>query len=298
LRWGVIQFWGPMVLVLVASSRSLQRLLYSGNVDGLNVMLLCAFAVAVMRRWDRAAGALWAGVILVKLMPVLFLLPLAGLRRWRTLAVGLGCLAVYVMLLFATGWAAVEGTLYTRVLPHLPYTWHHISVGFHTTLAGMIWGWDWMTPEGYRLWVLGLNLVLVGGLVGLCWWRRAVLVDSPARMLVLSFQCILAFSPLLELIHLAWALPALFLGLRLGVAGEVRGEPFALWLISWLLILSVEVTAPLLSHQIKGWDAHGITTVALAAWMATGVWLALSSPPTAPGAAAAIADPPTEAATG
>jgi hypothetical protein len=274
--------WGPAVLFLAGSSQSLQRLIWSGNVDGLNVLVLSLFAVLVIHHRDHLAGLALAALALIKVAPILFLIPMAGLRRWSLILVALATLAGYWLLLALTGWASTETELYRRVLPAIPWHWRHISIGLHTALVEQFIGWDSITEGQYRRLVFGMNAAMMCALVAICAlnWRR--LAPSPARVLILSYPAFLGFSPLLELIHLSWMLPALFIGLREWAESRVRPAPFFAWLFVWLVVLHLDILS---QHGAMAFGAsltpHLFKTMAVLAAIGTGLWFALSNPPPA-----------------
>jgi hypothetical protein len=280
IRRSIALVWGPLVLFIMGSSQSLQRLIWSGNVDGLNVLMLCLFAVCFLRGWDKRAGVALACLPLIKVAPILFFLPVAALGRWRVLITACAMLALYWIFLLITGWSAVEPTLYTRVLPAIPYFWKHISVGFHTSLVEAFIGWENITEAQYRRLVLAMNMTMMVMLCTLCWlnWNR--LCSSPARLLIVSYQSFLAFSPLLEMIHVSWALPALIIGLGEWVRSRVRATPFLIWLLVWLTVLSLDTYGQQLAQTIQlGLHPHLVKTCFLLLFIASSLWLGFSRPP-------------------
>lgn len=234
-------FWGPLVVLFFAVNNSVRRLMWSGNVDGLNVLLLCAFMTLLIRGKERWAGLALGAVVLVKVAPVLFFLPVFALRKWRCLAVGLGVIALYWLLLFATGWARIETQLFREVLPGIPWFWRHISLSFHNVVAEFGWGWDNISEHGYRRLVLVVNAVMMLALCAVVWLRWRVVGDSTERVMILSYQWLIAFVPLLEMIHVSWVLPALFVGLRAWTERRLPTMLMLPWLLSWAILVHIDI---------------------------------------------------------
>jgi hypothetical protein len=244
--------WLPLVFVIASSSQSLQRVATCGNVDGLNIMALLILATCLARRWDRLAGIALAVSILIKVAPVLFLLPVVALRRWWCLATTTISLSIYGLLLWITGLWRVEAVLYKEVLPSIAYHWQHISLSVHVTLAHTIWDWDSVTDAGYRRWILGLNIVMIFFMVAVGWLTRHQWKDRGVTLWIFVFPAYLLFVPLLELTHLAWSLGALYLGMAAWTNYRLASLPFFGWLLSWITLLHVDGYAVLYDQLIPG----------------------------------------------
>lgn len=263
-RWLTL-FWGPLVVFLFASSNSIRRLVWSGNVDGLNVLLLCCFITLLVRGKDRWAGVVLGLVTLVKVAPILFLVPLVALRKWRVLAFFAVVLACYWSLLMVSGWATVEVKLYREVLPGIPWFWRHISLSFHNALVYHLIGWGNLTEDAYRKLVLGLNAVMMTGLCALVYTRWSRVKNSPALVMTLSYQWLIAFLPLLEMIHVAWTLPALFVGLREWAEGRTKTSLVLLWAASWGLLVNIDTVGTTIAYAFHRGDLSHLVMTGLVA---------------------------------
>jgi hypothetical protein len=168
-------------------------------------------------------------------------------------------------MLLASGWASTEMMLYREVLPGIPWFWRHISLSFHNAIVHFGIGWEHITEPAYRRLVLVVNAVMMMGVCALVYTRWKRVRESPALMMVFSYQWLIAFVPLLEMIHVSWALPALFVGLREWAERRV-GTVFMLpWALSWAILVNIDILGSFAALALGAMDnSHLVMTLIVA----------------------------------
>jgi len=228
-----LRHWPALTTCMVVSFKPLQKALQCGNVDPLNLLLGSLLAYFFVKRRDRAAGLALAGFALVKVAPVLLVLPLAAMRRWRLLATFAAALAVYGVALLATGWWRHELFLVTEVLPALPFQWRSLSISVHKWLVSAFAPAAMEDAAAYGRWVSGTNAVLGSAFAALCAWRWKGGGADEELFLAFGYVMLLLISPLAEVIHLVWAIPAMILHLRAGARGAMPGWLLGFCMAAW-----------------------------------------------------------------
>lgn len=249
-RWWVRDFWGPMVMFMLSQSNSLRRLIWSSNLDGINILVLTCLMVFFVKNKQRLAGFALAIAVLIKVLPVLLFIPILALRKWQTAFTAAAVLIFYWLLLFMTGWLKIELFLFHDTLPSLPWYWRDISISVHNSVAEHFFGWENLTEPFYKKLVFAVNVFMLAGLVALGWFRWEKVKDSPTLIMVFSLQWLVLFSPLLEIIHVAWALPALFVGSYEWAERRIPTIVFLGWFLSWVFILNLETMGIAIDHAL------------------------------------------------
>jgi len=171
-----------------------------GQID-LVVAALVLADVGALRR-----GRPWAGVGIgvataIKVTPALFIVYLAGTRRWRAAGLACGTFGVTVL----AGFLVDPSTRYwARLL------WRTDRVGHPTnpndqSLLGLLARWPGAGPPSRVLWGALAVAVLVGGLGRAVWLSRRG--DDLAGVTVTGLTACL-ISPISWVHHLYWVLPA------------------------------------------------------------------------------------------
>ncbi len=251
VRRFLVDYWPPLVLLLAAEFRPLHVIVHSGNLDASIFFYSCLFAVLFWKGRAVASGFVLGLFTLNKLVPVFFVAPLVIMRRWKALAGFAAVIAAYALFLLLSGWWKVEADLYRDVLPGVGHYWIHISHSPHRMTAELLNPSVLETPSGYSHWALGWN-VFYGfvylGMAALWHWRGG---RNQKAFFVFSYVMLLMFSPLLEINHFSWVLPAFFLTVLLWIRGEIRDGWFSAVMVAWSLIPVVkyyELLKPPIPH--------------------------------------------------
>ena len=240
------RWWTLVVAFFLASYEPLHVVLYAANIEPWNLFFGGMFVVCMARRWDARAGVFLALFALIKVAPVLLILGVLGLRRYRAAAAFGATLAAYGLLLLVTGWWRWESALYTDTLPNIPHNWQGISLSIHRFLA------DSFAPEilgdakRYGRFIFLLNVPLGMVYAACCawqWWRRRA-----DEELFLAFACfyVLLLSPLVEVTHFTWVAPAILLQLRAFARRAVSPGVFVMLAGLWVGVF--------LLHFILHWN--------------------------------------------
>lgn len=231
--------WLTLVFLIIVNYQPLHTVTLSSNVEPLNVLLGGCFVAFLVRRRDRLAGFFLALFALVKLGPVLVLIALAGVRRWKVFLACMATLAVYGLILLVTGLWKTELFLYTDVIPNLGHRWMGISMSLHRVLATVFWPALLDDPDGFRHFSTILNVVLLVVYLGVVFgWRRLKNRDGEL-FVAFGLYAILLFAPLLEENHFVWVIGAIFLQLRAWVDGRLGDGGMALCALSWGALISM-----------------------------------------------------------
>ncbi len=248
LRRAAAARWWLVTAFAVAAYMPALSAIYIGNIDPVNALLAVAMVAALLAARPRLAGAAWALLMLVKMLPLALLAPLVMWRCWRVLAGALAVLGGYFVLLLATGRLGHEWYLVSEMIGDVPRWWRHISITPARALLELSGhGEIWRDPYGFTL-AARVQLALLGtGYLGLILWLRLRGVDR-LRALELAMIAYPILTPLLEYHHFVWMLPALLLQLRRWVEGEMNGAVAGVLLAGWLLLQASWTIA----HQLGG----------------------------------------------
>lgn len=264
--------WGTAVFVLVANFHPLLLNFMPGNIDPLNFVLFMGLGAALVRGREALAGVLLAALCLVKVAPVLLLVPIFFARRWRMLWTTTGLLALYLFHLLATNLWRTELFLYTDVLPRIGYHYLGISSSIHHVLANLVNPAAIASAEAYARWTVAINLVLLAVFVGACAvWSRNRARDFVHLMSFSMFMAVL-MSPLLEYHHFVWAAPVLFFQVRDWVNGRISTAFALLCVVGWIALNSARIINDFVAmfpvSPLHWGSAIAIYLAVLCAWLA------------------------------
>ena len=266
-RWWA-RHWPSLAALMMAAYAPIFMDFHCGNVEPLNVILLIALSAAMLRGAERTAGVLLAILCLVKILPVLFILPFAVAGKRRVVWYCIGSLGLYGAVLLATGWWRWEWFLFTQTLPNVGFQYHGLSSSL-TSIAGRMFFFELMKSKAaYDLasrvvaaGALGLDLAILAAS-----WRawRASWRDG---LSVMSLS-ILLMTPLLEYHHIVWALPAYLLLFVDYIEGRIGARFFAWALALWLAIFACRYLAEISIHyRFPPRDAATLLLIVL--WLST-----------------------------
>lgn len=241
LRHVVSRHWLTVVFLIIANYQPLHTVLLASNVEPLNVLLGGLFTAFLVRRNDRAAGVFLAFFALVKLAPIMMLIPLAAVRRWRVLLYAVFTFAMYGMFLAVTGLWKTELYLYTDVVPMLGYYWQGISMSVHRFIASAFFPDLQTDPEGYAHMVKIVNFSLLAIYLALAaWWWR--LPNRCAESFVaFGFYMMLLFAPLMEVNHFVWIIGGIFLQLYAWRERLMPDWAVALCAVGWACVMAIRL---------------------------------------------------------
>lgn len=236
VRGAVRQHWLTASFVMTANFHPLLLSFMPGNIDPLNFFLMMCLGAALVRRAEFMAGVSIAALSLVKVVPVLLLLPAFAARRRRIVITAVGLLAFYLLVLLATGQWRTELFLYTDVLPRLGYHYLGISASLHRVLASLFYPRVMQAKELYGLWSFGVSfaLLFIFALVCLAWAlrRRRNYRDLFAFGMFMG----ILLSPLLEYHHFVWVAPVLYMQVRDWTTGRLPLRIALLCLVGWIAL--------------------------------------------------------------
>ncbi|MBI3736545.1 DUF2029 domain-containing protein [Candidatus Sumerlaeota bacterium] len=215
---------------LVASS------LYVGQIEPINALLSMALVAALATRRDRLAGVYWAMLCLVKMMPVVLIIPFVLWKRWRIFESWLAFMALYFFLLVGTGRLGYEWFFVHDMMGKIAFEWRWISISLPRFLMLIF------LPRAWHEDPVLYNRILLAFLAGMAaiFTVLSRILQRRGATLIQALEIGLLFvpllSPLLEQHHLAWALPVLFFHLARWTRGGMP-TPLALLLAAgWCIV--------------------------------------------------------------
>lgn len=219
---GLEKNWGTVSALLVAIfSPAAACSLFIGQIQPFNAFLAMALCGAIVLRRERLAGVYWAMLCLVKIMPVMLIVPFLFWKKRRIFEGFLAFMAGYFLMLVALGRVGYEWYFVTEVIDKIGFHWRGISMSIPRIIVLYVMPEGWHDdPARYNLVTrvtLGFIAVLFVAFTAAARRRRWSLLR--AMELGLLFTPLL--SPLFESHHPAWALPVLFLHLRRWVRREM-----------------------------------------------------------------------------
>lgn len=256
--------WITFTFFFLAAYEPLHRVLIASNMEPLNLLIGSLFTVLFFRGKDTSAGVALAFFALTKLAPILLLIPLVGLRRWRVVAGCLGTLLVYGLFLLVTGYWRTEMALYTDVAPKLGFHYMDLSLSIHRFYTYFCMTDAWQDAHLYSRVTLVINVLLMGLYVPCVFWWSKLNNRDPDLFLAFGMFMVLPFTPLLEINHFVWSVGAVFLQLRAWIDGRLRDELFAALLVfAWAPMLTLFKIGTLHHFLPLGWPGFVYQTFAL-----------------------------------
>lgn len=229
--WGLVS-----AAILVGFSPAGTTVLFTGNLEPWNLLSIACLFAALLSGFPFVAGCAFAALCLLKMIPVVLLLPFFLWRRWRVLSGWLAFMFGYLLLLIATGRLEYEWYFVTEVAGEVAYEWKWISVSipqfFLKFFLPAAWNDDPVLYNRFTSAVLVLLLSIYVGIIGILRSRKLPLL----RTLEFAVLYVPFLSPLLEGHHLAWTLPVLFLQIRRWTVGELRPGYALAYGLGWIVV--------------------------------------------------------------
>lgn len=236
VRQGIARHWGLVTALLTSIYFADSACVYLGNIDPLNGLLAVAMVAGVFSGLPLLAGVCWGLLTLIKMMPVVLIVPLLFWRQWRVLQGFLLAMAVYFLVLVALGRLGEEWYFVREAIPAIPVWWRCITIsplGFFLRLCGHQALFD--EPRAFVALVRWCELVYVSLFLLLnllMRLRRCGLV----RALEVSIVFYPLLSPLLEYHHFVWIMPALFMQARRWAQGEMTPRMAVALGLAWVML--------------------------------------------------------------
>lgn len=278
--------WTLAVFVTVANFHPLLHNYMASNVGPLNFLLALAFTAAVCRGRDGLAGVLLGFFTLVKLIPVLLVVPLVLAGRRRILATYAATLGAYAAILLVTGMWRTELTLFTHVLPHLGYTFMVISYSVHLGLARLFNPAALASLEAFQRWAFMVNCAMFVAFAAYCVaWRLRRRRDF-LELLAGCCPALALFSPVLEYHHFVWAAPTLFLQMKWWAEGRLSAGAAVVCATGWVALTACRVMTDMVLVPWLPFPAFWFMAPAGLWLTVVAAWISLRRTPTPPGTAA------------
>lgn len=229
--------WLLVTAVLFAGfDPAAKTVLFTGNIDPWNLLAMTAFVAALVSGRDRLAGMAWAVLCLVKMVPVLLIVPIVLWRRWNVLYGWLLFMGCYLGLLVATDRVPYEWFFVTKVVPEISFEWRWISISFPQFLLEYVMPEVWHEdPRRYNLLTNGVLCVFALGMFAGIARLRSLRAEF-LRVLEFVILYLPLLSPLLEGHHYSWTLPATFLQAARWFRGDLRGWPAPVYALGWFIV--------------------------------------------------------------
>ncbi len=228
--------WAATVVLLVAVFSPASWALSIGQVGPLLLLLAAWWIWANRAGREKQAGVAWALLCLVKVSPVLLVLPMLLWRRWRTLAAGGLVFACYGAILLATGRWRDELRYVTEIAPQIPFLARYVSsapLQWVVKIADPAAMGDAAAYARYQHALTLAGLALYAAALSALRFRRCGWIESlPCGLLLIT-----AISPVLEGHHFVLIYPALFLQAALWTEGRLATRWFAPTMAAWVPII-------------------------------------------------------------
>ncbi len=252
-----------------------------GNLSSWDLLFITLAGWAIVRGREPHIGAFIALSSLIKLLPVLLLVPYVFAGRKKVLQGAAAVYGSYLLLLILTGGLENEWFYATRVIPHIGGYWVHVSYsiphGLTRVFAPDIHADKVLLARLSVIW----NILLILPYILMCALRRRLASEEGGRVRLLVFGCVLLplMPPLLEYVHFVWVLPGLAAALFLQQTGRLtRGETMTLF----VGFFGIAVAGPL-ADVLCPWNISPLLLAPLSSLMLFGyiVWRLVWRPPLA-----------------
>jgi hypothetical protein len=278
VRHALAMHWGLMGAVAIAIFRPVGKGLVDGNIDSYNALMAMGMVAALMTRRDGLAGVAWILLTLCKLLPVTLAGPFVLWRRWRVLGSGGAVLAVYCVMLVATGRLGYEIFFFRHIAPEISYYWRNISQSIPRVFLMFAGREDLENdPVFYPHFMMGTLAAIAAAYGVFCFWMlwRRVAFD---RVIELAMLTLPLLAPLLEYHHYVLTLPTFFLQVRRWTLGGMRTRWMVLYGLLWLDVAQSYTYLDLMSHHGRWLDFSSVYAVAALA-VATAIEIVLIKKP-------------------
>jgi len=224
--------------------------LLQGNLSPWVLFSITLLGWVVYRDREEWTGVLIILCALIKLMPILLLIPYLLAWRKRVLRGAALTFACYLLLLIGTGAIGNEWYYITRVIPGIGSRWAHVSYSIPYAFSRYFLPSLYENTGGLKWISIAWDLILVGSYVLVCLKLRGLMKERWGRILLFIIGVLLLplLPPLLEYLHFNWCFPGLLLTALLGIHGVIRGgDLFAALAGFFLLALcgpAADVIAP------------------------------------------------------
>jgi len=265
--WAV-RHWPVVAAFALAIFAPIFLEIHDGNIEPLNLFLLAALGAALLRGRDTLAGALLAGLCLVKILPALFLPPLFIARRKRPVIVCTILLATYALVLLTTGWWRWDWFLFTRVLPNVGFRYCGLSNSLAAIAGHYLFHPLLSSKNAFDAAAVAIACAVLAAqalVMALAWplarrsWRPSLALTSLSLVLL---------SPLLEYQHLIWAIPAYLFLILDALEGRVSPRFFMAASALWIAIFACRYQSDLAVWLFLP-PLHASTLLVLVLWIAT-----------------------------
>lgn len=261
-RRGLGRNWGLIIVILMANYKPLVSTLLPANIEPFNYLFFCVFTVALLKNKPVATALSWVCFSLIKLVPVILIMPMFLTKKIKEVVIYLSVLIGYAALLVVTGYWRIEAVLFKEWLPRLAHFYESINYSTHRTLALYFNPEAMLSYQSYNKWALSINVVLgfLITLICLAWAKRGK--GSSELLIGFVMLCMPLLSPILEYIHFVWGVPLLIFQLLAWYEGRISHKNGLILFLGWLGILLV--------HHLSNHISGGLPFF--------GSWLFLSSP--------------------
>jgi hypothetical protein len=241
LRSATWHNWAIICLLLTINFQPLLYCFQPANIDPVQYFILMIFAAAFVCRRDYLAGTMLGIAALVKVAPVLLLIPALAVRRWRLSGSFLIALAAYAVILLLTGKWRMEAFLYQDVLQKIGFHYLNISYSTHKILAEIFHPGALADRLAYNHWVFQINLFLLMVMIAVCAYWYLYVRRQVEHLFGFGMLMIILMSPLLEYHHFVWAAPALFFQIRGWAQGSVSNRAILICIFAWVILFFVRI---------------------------------------------------------
>lgn len=236
VRRGILRHWGLTTAFMTSAYFALSSCIYLGNIDPVNGFLAVGMVASLLSGAPLAAGVFWGLLTLVKMMPLMLIIPILFWRQWRVLHGFLWTMLVYFFILVLLGRVGEEWYFVREAIPVIPIWWRCITISpvcFALHLCGLEHWVD--NPRTFAIVVRVSGVVTLGLFVGL-----VALLKKRKMGWLRGLETAIVFyplmSPLLEFHHFVWILPAFYLQIRRFVQGQMKNGTAMALVIGWALL--------------------------------------------------------------
>ena len=232
-----------------------------GNIAPQGLLLVTLLGWAVIRKRETAIGVLIGLSTLIKVIPIVLIIPYIFARKWKTVGALGATLGVYLIALAVFGRLDDEWFYVTNVLPNISSRWGKISYSFPFVATRLLYAPFYKSPETMKILITIWNALMFVPYVAICWMKRDVMRSQRGEMLIFAFGTLLLpmLSPLLEYHHFNWAFPGLVCIIYLIWEGRFPRR-FIIPMLTGFFFLSITGPGPI--HDLltfDRWSLMGIT---------------------------------------
>ncbi len=230
----LVEKWAFFVPAVFLLYHPLEFLVTSGNVDSWTLFFMSLFCYFNITEKHHKAGAVLAVLSLIKVVPVLLLIPAFVRKNWNQLGGFITTIIFYCYFGIIFRYFLWDLLYFLKVLPEIPIELKELSFSVPKAIVSELKSDIYTDAASYALWLRLWAFVTL--ILGVLLMRVVEKKEVQSVLYCFSLSWILLMIPMVQIIYLVWILPCFFWLLRDSLAGAIPRRSVLIFLFAWSLL--------------------------------------------------------------